>query len=366
MSWSSVVGNSSQATVTTTLRVEYSFVDIPQRAGNVNDNIPRHKEITPDPSDDYEMTNGENNIYNDTISICNDASATHSNKQTLTDKTKCPVSDNHIPYKWNYLSSSISLRTTDEAITSELLPNYNYSKNDCNNINIKFFHSNNDKILAGIENILTVNECNQIIEHCTNNSQMQFQQMDGNKYDKTIRKSQRLLILDERFADLLYNRLSDLIQNDIILKYNISCIPLGFGVLNGNEWDISSVNKGMRINRYSSNDNDFFSHHKDAQFCANSNKKSLFTLIIYLNDDYSGGETNFYFENDINRNIFSDPQKQKPMYGHYDYAGMTMREEIKVNGGIKNGYKCIKVLPKQCNGVIFSQDLIHEGCKMLS
>eukprot|EP01084_Bolivina_argentea_P197029 337707_1 len=43
-----------------------------------------------------------------------------------------------------------------------------------------------------------------------------------------------------------------------------------------------------------------------------------------------------------------------------------MREEIKVNGGIKNGYKCIKVLPKQCNGVIFSQDLIHEGCKMLS
>eukprot|EP01084_Bolivina_argentea_P019047 35442_1 len=274
------------------------------------------------------------------------------------------IPDNHIPHKFKYLSSSISLRTTDEAISTNLLREYLQGHtNNTLKPNITSFNQQNNKILVEISNVLRQEECNEIIDLCSrknndsNKKHLKFQRMNRNKYDKSIRKSDRLLILDEKFSNLLSERLLELINIEIIKQHNVSCVPLGFGVLNHNNgtdnnygWKISSINNGMRINRYRSKHKDFFGYHKDAQYCNTPNERSIFTLIIYLNDDFQGGETKFYFHK-------SDEK--------HSINGLTMREEIELNGGINNGYNCITIQPKQCHAVLFSQDLLHQGCKLI-
>eukprot|EP01084_Bolivina_argentea_P178553 308617_1 len=138
----------------------------------------------------------------------------------------CPIPHNHIPHKFKYLSSSISLRTTDEAISTQLLRQYSQDNTDNTlNPNISSFTQQNNKILAQISNVLTQNECNEIIDLCkekknnNNNTKLRFQRMDHNKYDKTVRKSDRLLILDEKFSNLLFKRLSELINTQIIKQH---------------------------------------------------------------------------------------------------------------------------------------------------
>ena len=69
-----------------------------------------------------------------------------------------PIPDNHIPFKYKYLSSSISLRTTDEAISKQLLVNHtnNPFSEEKQAVKIKSFHQQNDKILVNIKCIISI------------------------------------------------------------------------------------------------------------------------------------------------------------------------------------------------------------------
>eukprot|EP01084_Bolivina_argentea_P051971 95514_1 len=250
------------------------------------------------------------------------------------------------------------LKTTDESIETELLSNNGYIHIDTLDtyLDSMKIHEINGQILAEICNVLTEDECNDIIGGCNS---LSFQNLNrSNKYDKSIRKSDRLLVLDSKLSNILWNRLKCIIKDDIIDKYYVSTIPLGFGVLNEdinnneNNWDVSCINIGMRIMRYDSNNDDFFTFHKDGQYAASADERSLFTLIIYLNDDFDGGETNFYFNKseDENTQIIS--------------SDCTIAEEIKYFGGIEKGFDCKIIEPQMGNAIIFSPDLIHEGCKI--
>eukprot|EP01084_Bolivina_argentea_P184781 318708_1 len=245
----------------------------------------------------------------------------------------------------HYLPSTISLKTTDESIKSNLLSQKQTNSNV--NPNLSFIKVHKNQILTQINNIFTHNECDHIIKQCQ--KLKSFQNLD-NKYNKTIRKSKRLLALDRNLSNTLWNRLKNVIKTDIIKNNNLSTTPLGFDVLNTeNEWKISSINIAMRINKYDANDNDFFTFHKDSQYTPSSHERSLFTLIIYLNDQFQGGETNFYFvKQDKNMNNME----------------CTINEEIKYNGGINSGYNCISIKPSIGNGVIFTPNIIHCGAKL--
>lgn len=79
---------------------------------------------------------------------------------------------------------------------------------------------------------------------------------------------------------------------------------------NSEEWAISGINRRWRIYRYSPDGKEAFAPHIDAGFPASSVSKngelifdatpsgedivSRFTVLIYLNDDFSGGHTKFY------------------------------------------------------------------------
>ena len=62
--------------------------------------------------------------------------------------------------------------------------------------------------------------------------------------------------------------------------------------MNEGEWRPASVHQPLRICRYKPGG--FFLPHHDEPVVVSGRERSLRTLMVYLNDDYEGGATNFY------------------------------------------------------------------------
>jgi len=96
-------------------------------------------------------------------------------------------------------------------------------------------------------------------------------------------------------------------------KFKIA--PLGFDVIRGT-WELSGVNEAFRFNSYESKLNEKFTV-RDAQFCPSGDLRSLLSLVIYLNDDFNGGETKFYI----------------PKQENIETKEMLIKDEIAANSG---------------------------------
>ena|SRR3990167_9209255 len=81
-------------------------------------------------------------------------------------------------------------------------------------------------------------------------------------------------------------------QGEIYLKENISMCPRGFSVFPDNNW-LVGLNEWIRVNLYE--ENNFFEYHRDSQYCPSANERSILTGIIYLNENFEGGETSIFF-----------------------------------------------------------------------
>ena len=227
------------------------------------------------------------------------------------------------------------LGSTDLCNVSSLLNNYNVPTKIPNCVKIHKIRQQHDLALLELGTLLTSDECDEIIRNTTED---EFEPM-SDKYDVRIRNGSRLVVIDDRFARTLWrrlkfsNKLPQLIQNTR---------PLGFNVQG--EWEMSGVNPAMRLNKYKKDQ--FFAPHKDAQYAPSGDERSLLSLIIYLNDDFTDGETKFYFP------------KFKPKS---DIKGLTVKEEIEVYGGLENGYECVTLEPKKGYAVLFTHNLLHEA-----
>ena len=58
-----------------------------------------------------------------------------------------------------------------------------------------------------------------------------------------------------------------------------------------NVWRASGLNERLRFYRYEPGQ--YFDWHSDGRFWRSQEEESHFTFMIYLNDDYEGGETTF-------------------------------------------------------------------------
>ncbi|KAI8852845.1 hypothetical protein BC829DRAFT_46780 [Chytridium lagenaria] len=113
---------------------------------------------------------------------------------------------------------------------------------------------------------------------------------------------------------------------------------------------LDGPNDAVRINLFTEKDG-LFAPHLDAQYCPHADKRSLLSVVIYLTDSFEGGETRFYFPKD------ADTLETVALV-----KGLTVDEEIKHRGGLKEGYDCVSVKPRRgCAVVVFSQNLLHEG-----
>ncbi|KAG2387655.1 hypothetical protein C9374_001249 [Naegleria lovaniensis] len=174
-----------------------------------------------------------------------------------------------------------------------------------------------------IDAILSTDECEQLIQAT---EQLGYQDIDQ-EYLKEYRNSQRVLVISKKLANLLWARIVPFMQ----LSDYEGVKPYGFD--NKGKWKPIGINECLRFNKYS--EGTFFKPHMDAQFIRNDNEKSIFTVLIYLDD------TKY---------------------------GTNLLKKVSMNGS--NNVMSFRTLgciaPKRGTAAIFNHDLYHEGNTVLN
>ena len=92
--------------------------------------------------------------------------------------------------------------------------------------------------------------------------------------DKSIRDNARLIVDDSALAATLWQRLQPFLPASI------------------DQWRLQGLNERFRFYRYDPGQR--FAPHLDGYFERANGDRSHLTFMIYLNDDFAGGETRFY------------------------------------------------------------------------
>jgi len=158
-----------------------------------------------------------------------------------------------------------------------------------------------------IENLLTPEECKDFID-LAENSGMSIASIttpSGDKIDTNYRNNDRYIFDDHVLAQKLFDKIkSKLIHNDL-------------------KWRPIGLNERFKIYRYNPGQN--FALHSDASFIRNEKERSFQTILIYLNEDYEGGETEFF-----GMETFSPKTGSAILFMHH-----LMHEGMPVLSGIK-------------------------------
>ncbi|KAJ3049506.1 hypothetical protein HK097_009505, partial [Rhizophlyctis rosea] len=112
-----------------------------------------------------------------------------------------------------------------------------------------------------------------------------FESIDW-EYAKEYRDCVRVVGKSEQLARQLWSRiLPHLRRSDLLAR------PYGFGASRGT-WVPKGVNPCIRFTRYTTGHH--FKPHRDGGFVITDSYRSVYTLMIYLNDDFEGGLTHFH------------------------------------------------------------------------
>jgi hypothetical protein len=126
-----------------------------------------------------------------------------------------------------------------------------------------------------VEDFLTSDECDYYITMVRGEV---FEEAKINMYgrqmmSKGIRNNDRLMLFDSKPADKLFAKAAEF-------------LPQG-----QENYKLMNFNEMIRIYKYSPGQR--FKMHRDGSYIRNENEKSFYTFMIYLNDDFEGGETEF-------------------------------------------------------------------------
>lgn len=126
-----------------------------------------------------------------------------------------------------------------------------------------------------IENFLTEEECDYYIELTQDKvfEEAKINMRGQQLMNKGVRNNDRLMVFDKDWAEEFFKKAVEFLPQ-IHQDYKI----LGF-------------NEMFRIYKYSPGQR--FKMHHDGSYIRNENEKSFYTFMVYLNDDFEGGETEF-------------------------------------------------------------------------
>ncbi|CAE7381270.1 unnamed protein product, partial [Symbiodinium pilosum] len=113
-----------------------------------------------------------------------------------------------------------------------------------------------------------------------------FGQSDvAREFPSSLRNNSRLIHFSDALALALYRRLAPhLVHRDVYLVQ-----PMGFGA--EGRWKPVGVNPCFRISQYK--EGEHFATHCDGMYANDDDECSIYSLILYLNEDYEGGELEF-------------------------------------------------------------------------
>ena len=208
-------------------------------------------------------------------------------------------------------------------------------------------HDIDGNTISVINNFISVAECNWWSDtvfnsgHPTNLDQ---------EFPTWYRSGERLLLKSKTTS----NRFFELI-NSLKLQFK-SHTPLGIGVESGN-WKPNSINEAFRLIKYSKNN--FFSVHRDANHNKNPNLRSSKTIMIYLNDDFEGGD--LVFTKQKEHQPGSESTKRFVKKTIHDWPEVSNPPEWKQN----TPEESLRISPVKGQAVIFDHHLIHYAEKVI-
>lgn len=88
-----------------------------------------------------------------------------------------------------------------------------------------------------------------------------------------VRNNTRVMVDDHVLADRLWHRVKDFVPADL------------------GGWRAVGLNERLRTYRYESGQ--YFRSHYDGYYARNRSERSFLTMMIYLNEDFAGGQTAF-------------------------------------------------------------------------
>ncbi len=144
-----------------------------------------------------------------------------------------------------------------------------------------------------VKNFLSFEECNEFIER---GEKVSFEEakvsIDGKQVMfKGIRNNKRILFKDEVLAKKIWLQIKPFTMET-------------FG-----KYKAIGLNEMFRIYKYEEGER--FKMHRDGSYERNETECSFFSFLIYLNDDFEGGET--YFE----EGVLVQPQKGDALLFHH-------------------------------------------------
>jgi hypothetical protein len=163
-------------------------------------------------------------------------------------------------------------------------------------------------------NLFTLKECEQLIEEGERYGFLSL----GDTYSASYRNNERIINYNERLKEVMWQRITKYLDNTIeILKTHET---LHTNYYTSGIWEKDGLNNNFRLCKYQPNM--FFKSHYDEGYHPDRKAfRTMKTCMLYLNDNFSGGETVFYFS------------------GGHEYS--------------------LKPAPGMC--LVFNQKIMHEG-----
>lgn len=166
-------------------------------------------------------------------------------------------------------------------------------------------------LIYSITDIFDESYCQQLINVSENNYEYETAKITvgHNQYqtDTTIRNNDRIVFDNQPLANELFEKTKPYLPDMIGM------------------WVLKGLNERFRYYRYDIGQR--FKPHFDGSFERSQREKSLLTLIFYLNNDFSGGETKFF-----------------------EYDGWNSENKV-----------LFEVKPEQGSALVFEHEQLHEG-----
>eukprot|EP00760_Papus_ankaliazontas_P012942 PhM_4_TR15619/c0_g4_i1/m.68469 len=182
-----------------------------------------------------------------------------------------------------------------------------------------------------LTNFLSPEECNSILSA----AEPLLTDVSG-LFPATYRAADRALVRCPKLAKSLFRRLTHYLTRDDIRGR----VPMCFG--HTGVWFPHSVNEVMKISRYQKGG--AFADHRDGPWIPCENYGSVFTVLIYLNDDFVGGETTFILEQSVAMDLGESAVRKRHRAGvHPQRGAMVLFEHDALHSGqlVESGVKYI-------------------------
>jgi hypothetical protein len=171
--------------------------------------------------------------------------------------------------------------------------------------------------VLSVRGLLSSHECDAVVQEAAKDGRMEAVNWE---YVATYRRCTRSVTSSPTLATTILERLRPLLMMEDLDGVQ----PYGIGT--DGHWVLAHVNPCMRVSCYEAGSG--FLKHRDNGFVFSDELRSIFTVVIYLNDGFSGGQTAFYSDNE---RVAVAPVKGSATVFTHD----CMHEGATVESGIK-------------------------------